>query len=230
MIMRDEITRLFLSMCLLVCAIGCADNTDDDATNLRFLNAVVGVGAVNMMVDFDEFLEDIQYLESTGYLDFDTDPHVLQITPANALNPIDSQRVALRDDVDYTYIACGDSREPSAILLQDNNEPPGDGNFKTRITNVFKARRGLDVFIASGAQDVDVIQPTAERLGFKATTQYRVGSSGVYDIIVRDSASGEIVATRSGQVFKSAAVYSVILVSDDQDPSMVQIVVLIDRV
>ena len=189
--MRSILKNVLVAVCVLLG--GCADSSDDDSTNLRFLNAVVGVGAVDMLVDSDDYLEDIEYLESTDYLEFDTDPHLFQITPSNALTPIDTKRVSLRDDVDYTYIACGDSRDPEAILLADDNERPGDGNFKARIINVFRGSRGLDVFIIASPSDIDTIQPTAQRLGYKGVTQYRVGRSGVYDIVVRNSASGAVV-------------------------------------
>jgi hypothetical protein len=227
--MRYPITALCCLLTLAAVVVGCGDNTDDNSTNLRFLNAVFGVGAVDMLVDSDEYLENISYLESTAYLEFDTEPHVLQITPSNSLTPIDSERVSLQDDIDYTYIACGNSSEPEAILLKDDNEPAGDASFRARVINVFKGVRGFDVFITTNVDEIDSLLPTAEQLGFRAATGYQAGRSGVYDIVVRNSSTEKIEAIYRGQEFTAESVYSVILVPDARRPSQVSVLVLTDR-
>jgi hypothetical protein len=227
--MRYSITTLCSILTLAVVAVGCADSADDNSTNLRFLNAVVGVGDVDMLVDSDQYLENISYLESTAYLEFDTDPHVLQITPSNSLTPIDAERVSLQDDVDYTYIACGNSSDPEAILLEDDNEPAGDESFRARVINVFKGVRGFDVYITASADEIDSLLPTAELLGFKAATKYTAGRSGVYDIVVRNSSTKKIEAIVRGQEFAAESVYSVILVADTRQPSQVNVLVLTDH-
>jgi hypothetical protein len=216
-----------LSLALVI--VGCADSTDDNSTNLRFLNAVVGVGDVDMLVDSDQYLENISYRESTEYLEFDTQPHIFQITPSNSLTPIDTERVSLQDDVDYTYIACGNSSDPEAILIEDDNEPAGDGSFKARIINVFKGVRGFDVFITTNSAEIGSLLPTVERLGFKAATRYSAGRSGVYDIVVRNSATDKVETIYRGQEFDAESVYSVILVADERQPSQVDVLVLTDH-
>lgn len=227
--MKYSIKTIFLILPLAVLVFGCGNATDDNSTNLRFLNAVVGVGDVDMLVDSDEYLENVSYLESTAYLEFDTEPHLLQITPSNSLTPIDAARVSLQDDVDYTYIACGNSSDPEAILLEDDNEPAGDGSFRARIINVFKGVRGFDVFITTDADGIDSLSPTAEQLGFKAATGYRAGRSGIFDIVVRNSSTQNIEVIYRGQEFKAESVYSVILVANTSRPSQVDVLVLTDR-
>jgi len=216
-----------LIFCLQVT--GCASDRDDNSTNLRFVNAVVGIDSVDMLVDSDDYLENISYLESTAYLEFDTDPHIFQVTPSNSLTPIDTQRVSLQDDVDYTYIACGDSSEGEAVLLKDDNEPAGDNSFKVRIVNVFNGSQGFDVSIVANPGDADTLQPTADNLRFKAATQYRAARAGTYDIIVRGDKSDVTVATLAGQEFKGENVYSVLLVAEEGASSEVRVVVLTDR-
>lgn len=227
--MKISFRKRVMALLLSLVVVGCATDFDDNSTNLRFVNAVVGLDSVDMLVDSDEYLEDISYLESTAYLEFDTEPHILQITPSNALTPIDTQQVSLRDDVDYTYIACGDSREGDAILLEDDNEPAGDNSIKARIVNVFKGSRGLDVYVVANPRDADTLQPAADNLGFKAVTRYRAARAGVYNIIVRNGKTGVTVATLADQVFKSKHVYSILLVAEEGEPSQARVLVLTDR-
>jgi hypothetical protein len=227
--MKQSFKKRGVALVLSLVVAGCATNTDDNSTNLRFVNAVAGIDSVDMLVDSDEYLDNVSYLESTAYLEFDTDPHLFQITPSNSLTPIDTQQATLADDVDYTYIACGDSSEGEAILLEDDNEPAGDDSFKARIINVFKGSRGLDVYIVEASGDVDTRQPTADNLGFKATTRYLAARAGVYDIVVRNNKTGVTVARLAGQEFKGENVYSVLLAAEDGSPLQAQVLVLTDH-
>jgi hypothetical protein len=224
-----KITNLFKTLALAVIVLGCADTRDDNKTNLRFMNAVVGVGDVDLLLDSDVYLENVSYLESTAYLEFDTEPHLFQVTPSNSLSPIDSQLTSLQDDVDYTYIACGTSSEAEAILLKDDNEPAGDASFRARIVNVFKKGSSFDVYVLANPSNVDLIAPTAKRVSYKAATKYQAGGSGTYNIIVRRSATNETVATLTNQEFKAESVYSILLVADGNDSTKTNILVLTDR-
>jgi hypothetical protein len=131
--------------------------------------------------------------------------------------------------VDYTYIACGNSTEPEAILLEDDTEPAGDATFKARIINVFRGVRGFDVYVTQNADDIGTLQPTASGLRYKAATRYRAGSAGVYDIVVRNSATGALVARLAGQNFEGENVYSIMLVPAPEQPAQVRVLVLTDR-
>ncbi len=226
---KKNCIAFFSTLLLALSFLGCADSSSDNKTNLRFMNAVVGVGDVDLLIDSDEYLENVSYLESTAYLEFDTDPHLFQVTPSNSLTPIDSQLTSLQDDVDYTYIACGTSSEAEAILLRDDNEPAGDGSFRGRIINVFKKGVSFDVYVLANSSDVDRLEPTAKKIGYKAATGYQAARSGRYDIVVRRSRTSEVVAKVAGQEFKSESVYSIMLVADGENPDKTRVLVLTDR-
>jgi hypothetical protein len=135
----------------------------------------------------------------------------------------------LRDDVDYTYIACGNSSDGEGILLEDDTESAGEQNFKARIINLFKGTRGFDVYITTTPEQIATLQPTVERLTFKSATRYQVARSGFYDIVVKNSATGTIAASLAKQEFKAQDVYSVLLVADALRPEQVRVMVLTDH-
>jgi hypothetical protein len=211
------LSYLLSTIFILTVLIGCGDDLNDRSTNLRFVNAVEGVGSVDMTVDSDEYLQDVGYLESTDYLEFDTDPHLLQLTPSNSLTPIDTLQVSLSDDVDSTYFACGDSSEPSAILLQDNNEPAGDASFKARVVNLFKSDLRFDVYVegvnSASAATVNG-SPTVRASGYKSASGYSVGRAGEYVITLTAVGSDKVLARASGQKFVGRGVYSILIVSE----------------
>lgn len=218
-----------LGICSLLTFTGCGGGgEDDDKTNLRFVNAVSGVDAVDLVVDLEIFFEDVKFLESSGYFSFDTEPHIFQITPSNSLTPIDETKTSLSDDVDFTYLAFGSSRDAEALLLKDDNSSPDGDVFKVRTINVVPSRRSLDVFIVSQPSDVDSVAPTEDGLTYKKASDYRVGGAGTYVIVVVDGRSGAVVQTSDPQIFEGGAVYTLILSADVEDGDPLKITVLRD--
>jgi len=213
-----------------MCVSGCGDNGDrDNSTNLRVINTITNIGGIDMTVDYDVYLEDLQYLENTGYMDFDTNPHIFQISPSNSLSPIDITRATLADDVDYSYIAYGSVSNADAMLLQDDNEPAGDDAFKLRIINVAQTSRSFNVYIGVDRNQLATANPIARNLRYKAVTPYYGGPSGTYDIIVTDSKTKTIATIIPSQELKGEAVYTLLLVSEAQQINGIRQIMLTDR-
>jgi len=227
--------KLFNALrCLVLFAIalgspGCGGNGDDDnSTNLRFVNVVSGVPSVDLLVDLEIFFEDVGFLESSGYFDFDTDPHIFQITPSNSLTPIDETKTTLSDDVDYTYVAFGNAADAEAMLLKDDNSSPGGGTFKIRTINAVTAPRPLDVYIVTDPSDIRTVAPTEDSISYKEVSDYRVGGAGSYFVVVTESKTGRILATSAAQPFDSEAVYSMFLSNERGDGEGVTVTILRD--
>jgi len=213
-----------------MCVSGCGDNGDrDNSTNLRVINTITNIGGIDMTVDYDVYLEDLQYLENTGYMDFDTNPHIFQISPSNSLSPIDITRATLADDVDYSYIAYGSVSNADAMLLQDDNEPAGDDAFKLRIINVAQTSRSFNVYIGVDRNQLATANPIARNLRYKAVTPYYGGPSGTYDIIVTDSKTKTIATIIPSQELKGETVYTLLLVSEAQQINGIRQIMLTDR-
>jgi hypothetical protein len=213
-----------------MCVSGCSGNGDrDDSTNLRVINTITNIGGIDLTVDYDVYLEDLQYLENTGYMDFDTNPHIFQISPSNSLSPIDITRVSLADDIDYSYIAYGSVSNADAMLLQDDNEPAGDDAFKLRIINVAQTTRSFNVYVGVDRSQLTTANPLARNLRYKAVTPYFGGPGGTYDIIVTDSKTKAIVTILPSQELKGENVYSLLLVREAQQAAGIRQILLADR-
>jgi len=225
--LRAVATLLFL--CLLVVLPGCGGSgEDDDKTNLRFVNAVTGVDAVDLVVDLEIFFEDVKFLESSGYFSFDTEPHIFQITPSNSLTPIDETKTSLSEDVDFTYLAYGNSIDAEAMLLKDDNSSPGGDTFKIRSINVVPALRSLDVYIVADPDEISSVAPTEDGLSYKSASDYRVGSAGTYYVVVVDGRTGRVVQTSDANVFEGGSVYTMIMAGDPLENEPLTITVLRD--
>lgn len=215
---------------LTISFVGCGDDGDrDDSTNLRVINAATDIGPVDLTVDYDVYREDLQYLENTGYMDFDTDPHIFQISPSNSLSPIDIIRTSLADDVDYSYIVYGSSLDADAMLLKDDNDPAGEDAFKLRVINVAQSTRSYNIYIGVDRSQITREKPIVRNIRYKGVTAYVGGPGGTYEIIVTDSRTNEIVGILPSQELAGEDVYSLLLANDLGRSNAIRIVVLIDR-
>lgn len=200
---------------LALCSLsGCGNGDNDDQTNLRFINAVADVDSVDLYVDSDMWLEDVAYLESSEYFNMDTDQHLFQVVPSNSLTPFNNLLTALQDDEDYTYIAVGSALDADALMLIDDNERPSSGTFKLRIIDAYQSASSYNVYILTDAQQPDSVAPTAKNLRYKSVTSYLTGRSGVYNIIITNSTTGNIVSRISNQTFDEENVYTLILAAN----------------
>ena len=199
---------------IAVCSLsGCGDNNDDQ-TNLRFINTVADLESVDLYVDADRWLEAVAYLDNSGYFNMDTDQHLYQVVPSNSLTPIDNLLTTLQDDDDYTYIAVGSALDADALMLVDNNERPSSGSFKLRIIDAYQSSTSYNVYVLTNAQQTDTVAPTAKNLRYKSVTTYFTGRSGVYDVIITNSKTGDIVTAISNQTFNEEEVYTLILAAN----------------
>lgn len=231
----NKLFKLLTSALLILCAVGfCAcsdDGEDDQKTNLRFINAVSDLPSVDLLIDFDPFFENVRYLENSGYFEINTDPHVFQVTPSNSLTPIDETTTVLDDGTDYTYLAFGSSPSAGALLLKDDNEPPGEGAFKVRVSDVAQTTRSLNLYIVKDSRTISSMAPTAANLRFRTTTPYRAGLSGTYSVVVTDSKTGDVLGVAPAYTFSSEGVYTIILADPrgQGQTARVNVVVILDH-
>jgi hypothetical protein len=169
---------------------------------------------VDLYVDADMWLENVAYLDNSGYFNMDTDQHLYQVVPSNSLTPIDNLLTTLQDDDDYTYIALGSALDADALMLVDNNERPSNGAFKLRIIDAYQSTGSYNVYVLTSSQQRDSIAPTAKNLRYKSVTTYFTGRSGVYNVLITDSRTGEVVTTITNQTFNEEEVYTLILAAN----------------
>ena len=198
----------------VLCSLSGCGNTNDDQTNLRFINAVADLESVDLYVDADMWFEDVAYLDNSGYFNMDTNQHLYQVVPSNSLTPIDNLLATLQDDDDYTYIAVGSALDADAMMLIDNNERPSSGSFKLRIIDAYQSSGSYNVYVLTNAQQTDSVAPTAKNLRYKSVTSYFTGRSGVYNVIITNSTTGDLVTTIPNQTFNEEEVYTLILAAN----------------
>jgi len=158
----------------------------------------------------------------------DTNQHLYQVVPSNSLTPIDNLLTTLQDNKDYTYIALGSSLTADALMLVDNNERPSSGSFSLRIIDAYQSSDSYNVYVVANAQQISTVAPTAKNLNYKSVTNYLTGRSGVYDVIVTDVKTGDLVATIPNQTFQEEDVYTLVLAANPSPTTPMYLLLLND--
>jgi len=224
----STIRPVFLSLVALCALAGCGNQNNDDQTNLRFINTVAGMNSVDLYLDGDVWLQDVAYLESSGYFNMDTNQHLFQVVPSNSLTPINNLLTTLQDDEDYTYIAIGSSLNSTALMLVDNNDRPSSETFSLRVIDAYQPSHSYNLYVVTSAQEISTVAPTATSLRYQTVTNYLTGRSGVYNIIVTDSTTGDLIATIPNQTFQEENVYTLVLAANPTPTNPIYLLLLND--
>ncbi len=142
--------------------------------------------AVTVRVNGADALTNINYGDSTGYLEFEAGTYDIDIVPNGATDPAISGSVTLEPGVDYTAIAVGDgANQPlDLIALEDDNSAPPAGSAKLRIGHLAPfadtlAGTTADIRLQDGTVVLDDVQ-----FGTIDTDYSVVLPAGTYDLKV----------------------------------------------
>lgn len=93
--------------------------------------------AVNILVNGEVALENVQFKDFTGYLDFDAGTYTIDVVPVGATDAAITGEFTLTDGVSYTVYAAGDgAKQPLELrALVDDTAAPGAGNLNARIVH-----------------------------------------------------------------------------------------------
>jgi len=169
-------------------------------------------GTVDIELNGELALENIDYGDSTGYIELMEGSYLVEITPDGAMAPAISETVDLVGDNDYTAIAVGDGvNQPLDLLaLMDDNTAPAAGTFKLRLGHLAPFADTLpgtlaDVRLDDGTVILDDVE-------FGDVDAYAELPAGVYDLKVTtpDGATTLIdlapVSFMEGQILSAFAV------------------------
>jgi hypothetical protein len=191
-----------LMMLLVVSAFalyGCSDDDDDgmmapedEKSFVRVGHLSPDAGRVDVWVDGTVVLEDVDFATFSKYLELDSGDHRIQVSPANATDPIViDANVNLAADTYYTVVATGLLANIGAVVLVDDPTTESQ-NAKIRFIHAGADAPNVDITLTDGT----VLFPDVE---FNKASSTLSTPGGDYDLQVR-VAGTETVALSFGDV------------------------------
>lgn len=206
-VMKTKRVLTFLTLMILpfTFLIGCSDDDDNGGTNppedmetsfVRVGHLSPDAPAVDIWVDGAVVLEDVEFNEFSAYLELEAGEHQIQVSPANATEPIViDATVNLDAEIYYSVIAGGflngNSNPINATVLVDSRTTDGSTS-KVRFVHMSPDAPSVDIYTVGGTT------PLFESVSFGESASYinvpgspvalEVRAAGSEDAVIRFSA------------------------------------------
>lgn len=177
-----------------------------DAT-VRFVHALPGGPAVDVMVDGSPVAQGLAFGAATEYAALPAGDHQVQVLPAGETTPLIDTTVTAEAAKAYIVAVLGTAQAPEAQVLEVNLDATTVGQARIRLLNAVPDAGELSVGIAGGDN-------LFENVGFKATSDYRDGAPGTYDMTVSLPDGAEPIATVPGVQLSEGSVYDIVALGE----------------
>jgi Domain of unknown function (DUF4397) len=196
--MKLKLLTLLLAATALTAACDDDDNTGPEGeARVRVVHASPDAPNVDVLLDENEVLSDVAYLEASDYLEASAGGHNVKVNAAGTATTVIDTNVTLADGADYTVIAAGLAAEITPIVLLDDNSTPEAGNARVRAIHGAPGAPAVDVYVTAPGADIETVLPALNDVEFGDVADYLEVPAGDYQIRVT-LAGTKVVAIDSG--------------------------------
>ena len=192
-----------LTLLLAATALTAACDDDDDNTGpdggarVRVVHASPDAPNVDVLLDDNEVLSDLAYLEASDYLEASAGGHNVKVNAAGTATTVIDADVTLAEGADYTVIASGLAAEITPIVLLDDNSTPEAGNARVRAIHGAPGAPAVDVYVTAPGADIETALPVLTSVEFGDVGDYLDVPAGDYQVRVT-LAGTKVAAIDSG--------------------------------
>lgn len=155
---------------------------DDARARVRVVHASADAPNVDVSVDGAEVLADVPFPAGSDYLQVLGDTYDVNVTGANSANSVIRADLEFMPQQDYTVVALNSLAMIEALVLNDDNSAPADGNIKLRLVHAASTAGLVDIYITAPSADIASIEPNVADFAFKADTGYLEVPAGDYQV------------------------------------------------
>lgn len=198
--MKLKLLTLLLAATALTAACDDDDNTGPEGeARVRVVHASPDAPNVDVLLDDDEVLSDVPYLEASDYLEASAGEHNVKVNAAGTATTVIETDVTLAEGADYTVIAAGLAAEITPIVLLDDNSTPAAGNARVRAIHGAPGAPAVDVYVTAPGADIETALPVLTGVEFGDVADYLEVPAGDYQVRVTPAGT-KVVAIDSGSL------------------------------
>jgi len=177
-----------------------------DAT-IRLVHALPGGPPVDVTIDGASVAQGLAFGATTEYAALPAGDHQVQVLASGETTALIDDTVTAEAGKAYALVVLGSADAPEAQFLDVNIDATTQGQARIRLLNAVPDAGELNVAIAGGDN-------LFENVAYKATSEYRDGVPGTYDIAVSLPDSAEPVVTVPGVTLMEGTVYDLIALGE----------------
>jgi hypothetical protein len=199
---------LFLTI-LVVSGCGKSNNSSGSA-QLRFMNALVDGGAINVTVGDNAVVSDLAFEGLTTYQNVDSGSPEFKVGIAGGTSTIIDTTLSI-NSAPYTYLVYGTASAPAALLLSDTiSTTPASGLFNLRIINAAFGTASLDVYVTSPGAPLDTASPNISSIAVGNGSGFVQLAPGSLQVRLTLHNSKQVIYDMGTQTFANQASYQIV--------------------
>jgi hypothetical protein len=196
--MKLKLLTLLLAATALTAACDDDDNTGPESeSRIRVVHASPDAPNVDVLLDDEEVLSDVPYLEASDYLEASAGAHNVKVNAAGTATAVIDTDVTLAEGADYTMIASGLAAEITPIVLLDDNSTPAAGTARVRAIHGAPGAPAVDVYVTAPGADIETALPVLTGVEFGDVADYLEVPAGDYQVRVTPAGT-KVLAIDSG--------------------------------
>jgi hypothetical protein len=184
-----------------------------NSTDMRAINAVAGVGAIDVLVDDDVKVSGLAYGSTSSFSEFSDGTHDVKVRSTATQTVLSDKSLSFGSGANTTLLAFGSGGSvATAALADDTTNPSTSGNFKLRVAGSASDAGPVDVYVTQSA-DISSTPATIGGVGVGVVGDYIEAPAGSYRIFVTVAGTKDILLQTPAQALTGNTAYTFAVVS-----------------
>jgi hypothetical protein len=207
--------RVLALMLIAVAVAGCGNKSGGGggSTQIRFMNALVDGGAINVTVGTNNsaVVSGLAFEGITGYQGVDSGTQEFKVSVSGGTSTVIDQNIALSSDTGYTYVVYGTASAPLATILADTPATnPASGVFYLRVTNAAFGTAGLDLYVTTPGASLATASPNISNIAQNGTSGFATLNAGTLQVRFTLTNSKQVIYDSGTVTFNSQLTYEMV--------------------
>lgn len=216
-----------LGLGIVLALTGCDSDSDNAEAALRIIHGSPDAPAVNAKLDGAIAVSDLDYGESTGYVDVDADTYdvaVEGIIPGGNLDVITVDDFELAADSRTTVVAVNRVATIEALVVADSATSPAAGEVALQVLHASPSANdatgpaGVDIYLTAPGVDINTVDP-AFNFGYKGNQDVGAVAAGSVQIVATVGATKTVVYDVEVDLSPFAGQHLLVMALDTVNPT-----------
>lgn len=178
----------------MVLAAGCHNGGHaQNSTDMRAINAVAGVGPIDVLVDDDMKVSGLAYGQTSPFTEFGDGTHDVKVRATATQTILSDKSLSFGSGANNTLVAFGSSGSVNVLaLVDDTTNPSSSGDFKLRVAGSAADAGPVDIYVTPSA-DISATPPTLAGIGVGVVSDFVEAPAGNDRIFVTVAGTKDIL-------------------------------------
>jgi hypothetical protein len=199
---------------VMVLAAGCHNGGHaQNSTEMRAINAVAGVGSIDILVDDDVKVAGLAFGATSPFSEFSDGTHDVKVRSSTTQTVLSDKSLSFGSGANTTLLAFGSAGTVSTVALVDDTASPStSSNFKLRVAGSASDAGPVDVYVTQSA-DISTAPPTVAGLAVGVVGDFIEAPAGNYRIFVTVAGTKDVLLQTPAQALAGNTAYTFAVVS-----------------